>query len=170
MPSDLKTTVATLHAAHLLLQMGLAKLQGNWVRQSWLMSDLKKQGALLASGYGVIAAGAIALGAVLYKLYKKITEVSQAEKDLQEIRKRGQEGIIDEKNKIDALIAVARDETQSLKDRHTAIDALNKIIPNYNAQLDDTTGKYKENKKALDDYLKSLTRKYEIEEIGRAHV
>ena len=158
-----KTTVATLHAAHLLLQMGLAKLQGNWVRQSWLMSDLKKQGALLASGYGAIAAGVIALGAVLYKLYKKMTEVSQAEKDLQEIRKRGQEGIIDEKNKIDALIAVARDETQSLKDRHTAIDALNKIIPNYNAQLDDTTGKYKENKKALDDYLKSLTRKYEIE-------
>lgn len=158
-----KTTVATLHAAHLLLQMGLAKLQGNWVRQSWLMSDLKKQGALLASGYGAIAAGAIALGAVLYKLYKKMTEVSQAENDLQEIRKRGQEGIIDEKNKIDALIAVARDETQSLKDRHTAIDALNKIIPNYNAQLDDTTGKYKENKKALDDYLKSLTRKYEIE-------
>lgn len=158
-----KTTVATLHAAHLLLQMGLAKLQGNWVRQSWLMSDLKKQGALLASGYGAIAAGAIALGAVLYKLYKRMTEVSQAEKDLQEIRKRGQEGIIDEKNKIDALIAVARDETQSLKDRHTAIDALNKIIPNYNAQLDDTTGKYKENKKALDDYLKSLTRKYEIE-------
>lgn len=158
-----KTTVATLHAAHLLLQMGLAKLQGNWVHQSWLMSDLKKQGALLASGYGAIAAGAIALGAVLYKLYKKMTEVPQAEKDLQEIRKRGQEGIIDEKNKIDALIAVARDETQSLKDRHTAIDALNKIIPNYNAQLDDTTGKYKENKKALDDYLKSLTRKYEIE-------
>ena len=158
-----KTTVATLHAAHLLLQMGLAKLQGNWVRQSWLMSDLKKQGALLASGYGAIAAGAIALGAVLYKLYKKMTEVSQAEKDLQEIRKRGQEGIIDEKNKIDALIAVARDETQSLKDRHTAIDALNRIIPEYNGQLDDTTGKYKENKKALDDYLKSLTRKYEIE-------
>ena len=158
-----KTTVATLHAAHLLLQMGLAKMQGNWVRQSWLMSDLKKQGALLASGYGVIAAGAIALGAVLYKLYKKITEVSQAEKDLQEIRKRGQEGIIDEKNKIDALIAVARDETQSLKDRHTAIDELNKIIPEYNGQLDDTTGKYKENKKALDDYIKSLIRKYEIE-------
>lgn len=158
-----KTTVATLHAAHLLLQMGLAKLQGNWVRQSWLMSDLKKQGALLASGYGAIAAGAIALGAVLYKLYKKMTEVSQAEKDLQEIRKRGQEGIIDEKNKIDALIAVARDETQSLKDRHTAIDELNKIIPEYNGQLDDTTGKYRENKKALDDYIKSLIRKYEIE-------
>lgn len=158
-----KTMVATLHAAHLLLQMGLAKLQGNWVRQSWLMSDLKKQSAYLASGYGAIIAAAILLGTALYKLYKRMTEVSQSEKDLQEIRKRGQEGIIDEKNKIDALIAVAHDETQSLKDRHTAIDALNRIIPEYNGQLDDTTGKYKENKKALDDYLKSLTRKYEIE-------
>lgn len=158
-----KTTVATLHAAHLLLQMGLAKLQGNWVRQSWLMSDLKKQSALLASGYGAIIAAAILLGATLYKVYKRITEVSQSEKDLQEIRKRGREGIVDEKNKIDALIAVARDETQSLKDRHTAIDELNRIIPEYNGQLDDTTGKYKENKKALDDYIKSLIRKYEIE-------
>lgn len=158
-----KTTVATLHAAHLLLQMGLAKLQGNWVRQSWLMSDLKKQGALLASGYGALIAAAILLGATLYKVYKRITEVSQSEKDLQEIRKRGREGIVDEKNKIDALIAVARDETQSLKDRHTAIDELNRIIPEYNGQLDDTTGKYKENKKALDDYIKSLIRKYEIE-------
>ena len=172
-----KTTVATLHAAHLLLQMGMAKLQGNWVRQSWLMSDLKKQSAYLASGYGAIIAAAILLGTTLYKLYKRMTEVSQSEKDLQDIRKRGQEGIIEEKNKINALIAVARDETQSLKDRHTAIDALNKIIPNYNAQLDDTTGKYKENKKALDDYLKSLTRKYEIEgakdklkEIGKERV
>ena len=172
-----KGTVATLHAAHLLLQMGLAKLQGNWVRQSWLMSDLKKQGALLASGWGALLAAAVLLGAGIYKLYKRMTEVSQSEKDLQEIRKRGQEGIIEEKNKINALIAVARDETQSLKDRHTAIDTLNKIIPNYNAQLDDTTGKYKENKKALDDYLKSLTRKYEIEgakdklkEIGKERV
>ena len=158
-----KTVVGTLHAAHLLLQMGLAKLQGNWVRQSWLMSDLKKQEAQLASGYGAILAAVILLGTGLYKLYKRMTEVSQSEKDLQEIQKRGQEGIVEEKNKINALLAVARDETQSLKDRHTAIDALNRIIPNYNAQLDDTTGKYKENKKALDDYLKSLTRKYEIE-------
>ena len=158
-----RTTVATVRAAHILLQMGLAKLQGNWVRQSWLMADLKKQGAMLASGYGALIAVAILLGATLYKVYKRMTEVSQSEKDLMEIRKRGQEGIIEEKNKIDALLAVARDENKSLKDRHAAIDALNRIVPEYNGQLDDTTGKYKENKKALDEYIKSLTRKYEIE-------
>ncbi len=172
-----KGTVATLHAAHLLLQLGLAKLQGNWAKQSLIMTDLKKQGALLASGWGALAAAAIVLGVAIYKVIKRMTEQSQLQKDLQDIRKRGQEGIIEEKNRINALIAVARDETASLKDRKDAIDALNKIIPNYNAQLDETSGKYRENKKALDDYLKSLTRKYEIEgakdklkEIGKQRV
>ena len=158
-----KGTVATLHAAHLLLQMGLAKLQGNWARQSLLMTDLKKQGALLASGWGALLAAAVLLGTAIYKLYKRLTELSQSEKDLQEIRKHGQEGITEQKNKIEALIKVAQDETQSLQDRKDAVDALNKIIPGYNAQLDETTGKYKDNKKALDDYLKSLTHKYELE-------
>ena len=172
-----KGTVATLHAAHLLLQLGLAKLQGNWAKQSLIMTDLKKQGALLASGWGALAAAAIVLGVAIYKVVKHMTEQSQLQKDLQEIRKRGQEGIIEEKNRITALIAVAKDETASLKDRKDAIDALNKIIPNYNAQLDETSGKYRENKKALDDYLRSLTRKYEIEgakdklkEIGKQRV
>ena len=69
----------------------------------------------------------------------------------------------EEKNKIEALIKVAKDEKLSLDDRQKAVNALNKIIPNYNAQLDATTGKYMENKKALDDYLNSLAKKYELE-------
>ena len=50
-----------------------------------------------------------------------------------------------------------------MDERRKAVAELNRIIPNYNAQLDETTGKYKENKKALDAYLSSLVRKYEIE-------
>ena len=50
-----------------------------------------------------------------------------------------------------------------MDERRKAVAELNRIIPNYNAQLDETTGKYRENKKALDDYLKSLVHKYEIE-------
>ena len=55
------------------------------------------------------------------------------------------------------------DETRSLKDRYTAINELNRIVPNYNAQIDKTTGKYKENKQALDDYIKSLVHLYEVQ-------
>ena len=158
-----QTVVKTLTAAHLAMQLGLAKLQGNWARQSSLMIDVKKNGAALASGWGLLLAAAVALGYGIYKLTKKVNEAAEGEKALSEVRLKGQEGIVEEKNKIEALVRVASDETKALGDRQAAVKALNKIIPNYNAQLDATTGKYKANKQALDAYLKSLTRKYEIE-------
>lgn len=158
-----ETVCKTLTAAHLAMQLGLAKLQGNWARQSSLMLDVKKNGAALASGWGLLLAAAVALGYGIYKLTKKVNEAAEGEKALAEVRLKGQEGIVEEKNKIEALVRVASDETKALGDRQAAVKALNKIIPNYNAQLDATTGKYKANKKALDAYLQSLTRKYEIE-------
>ncbi len=155
--------VNTLQAGHIAFNLVLAKLQGNWAKQSSLMVDLKRKGLSLASGWGILLAAAVALGYGIYKTLSKMNEMSASEKALAEIRQKGQEGIVEEKNKIEALIKVAKDEKLSLDDRQKAVNALNKIIPNYNAQLDATTGKYKENKKALDDYLNSLAKKYELE-------
>lgn len=155
--------VNTLQAGHIAFNLVLAKLQGNWARQSSLMVDLKRKGLSLASGWGVLLAAAVALGYGIYKTLSKMNEMSASEKALAEVRQKGQEGIVEEKNKIEALIKVAKDEKLSLDDRQKAVQALNKIIPNYNAQLDATTGKYMENKKALDDYLNSLAKKYELE-------
>lgn len=155
--------VNTLQAGHIAFNLVLAKLQGNWARQSSLMVDLKRKGLSLASGWGILLAAAVALGYGIYKTLSKMNEMSASEKALAEIRQKGQEGIVEEKNKIEALIKVAKDEKLSLDDRQKAVQALNKIIPNYNAQLDATTGKYKENKDALDDYLNSLAKKYELE-------
>lgn len=155
--------VNTLQAGHIAFNLVLAKLQGNWARQSSLMVDLKRKGLSLASGWGILLAAAVALGYGIYKTISKMNEMSASEKALAEVRQKGQEGIVEEKNKIEALIKVAKDEKLSLDDRQKAVNALNKIIPNYNAQLDATTGKYMENKKALDDYLNSLAKKYELE-------
>ena len=155
--------VNTLQAGHIAFNLVLAKLQGNWARQSSLMVDLKRKGLSLASGWGILLAAAVALGYGIYKTLSKMNEMSASEKALAEVRQKGQEGIVEEKNKIEALIKVAKDEKLSLDDRQKAVNALNKIIPNYNAQLDATTGKYKENKEALDDYLNSLAKKYELE-------
>ena len=155
--------VNTLQAGHIAFNFVLAKLQGNWAKQSSLMVDLKRKGLSLASGWGILLAAAVALGYGIYKTLSKMNEMSASEKTLAEVRQKGQEGIVEEKNKIEALIKVAKDEKLSLDDRQKAVNALNKIIPNYNAQLDATTGKYMENKKALDDYLNSLAKKYELE-------
>lgn len=62
----------------------------------------------------------------------------------------------EQKGKIEALIMVAENENLSLKRRKKAVAELNRIIPGYNAKIDETTGKYIASKEALDAYLESL--------------
>lgn len=62
----------------------------------------------------------------------------------------------EQKGKIEALIMVAENENLSLKRRQKAVAELNRIIPGYNAKIDETTNKYTASKKALDAYLSSL--------------
>lgn len=61
-----------------------------------------------------------------------------------------------QKGKIEALIMVAENENLSLKRRKNAVAELNRIIPGYNAKIDETTGKYVAAKEKLDLYLDSL--------------
>lgn len=65
--------------------------------------------------------------------------------------------------RLNVLLNTARDEAQTVNERKKAIEELNKLIPNYNAELDETTGKYKENTNALNDYLNKLREKIELE-------
>ena len=62
----------------------------------------------------------------------------------------------EQKGKLEALVMVADNENVSLERRKKAVAELNKIIPGYNAKIDETTGKYTASKKALDEYLSSL--------------
>lgn len=158
-----KATVAAVRAAILLCEMAVAKLNGNYAKQQLLMLNLKKQGAALASGYGLIAVAVIGLGVALYKAIQRMTEMSKAEKALADIKRKANEAISDQMFKLEQLRKVAKDEHASLQDRLSAIDQLNKIIPGYNANLDTTTGKYTESAKALKKYNDELVRKYEIE-------
>lgn len=68
-----------------------------------------------------------------------------------------------QRQKIISLRKVAADEILSKEKRIKAINELNRIIPSYNASIDAETGKYRENKKALDEYLVSLNRKLQME-------
>lgn len=126
--------------------------------------------AISSTGWGaIIALIGTAITAVMM-FTSKTKEASKAQqefeqftKDLDDTRKQYQETLDKEKRKITDLVAVARDDKASMEQRQKAIDALNRIIPNYCAKLDAETGKYYENKKALDDYLLSLERKIRLE-------
>ena len=118
---------------------------------------------LKLSPIGLILGAVTALVGGLILLSKKTDATTESLKMLNKIRDDAQQKMADEKTQIELLISAAKNEKLSLDERKKAIDKLNSIIPNYNAQLDDTTGKYIDNKKALDDYLTSLAKKYEIE-------
>lgn len=153
----------SLTAAKLLLSLAVAKLNGNYAKQQLIMTNLSKLGKSVASGYGLIAAAAIALGVAIYKVVQRMTEMSKTEKAIADIRRKATDSIQDQIFKIEQLRKVAKDENAALKDRLSAIDQLNKIVPGYNASLDTTTGKYTESTKALKKYNDELIRKYEIE-------
>ena len=108
---------------------------------------------------GAVAAVTTAL--VLYR--QKLDNATIAQNKLSEIRQDAASKVGEEEAKIRTLIEAAKDETLSMDDRREAVAKLNGIIPDYNAQLDETTRKYKANDAALNDYLVTLQRKYELE-------
>ena len=158
------TLTATISALIVAENLDILKKKAVAFWNDVLIAGTKKLWTLLINNPYVALAGAVAaLVAILIDLTRHTDKQTAAQKTLNEIREKAQEDIVEEKQKIEALVAVARDDTNSMNDRIKATKELNRIIPNYNAQLDKTTGKYKENKKALDEYLSSLVHKYEIE-------
>ena len=123
---------------------------------------LKNNAAAAKTAYGLLAVAiAVAVVALVRWIKSQQTE-EQVMRNINNIRKEAAQRAAEEKVKIDALVAAAQNEKLSLEERQRAIDKLNKTIPNYNAQLDKTSGKYKANKQALDDYIASLVRMYEV--------
>ena len=116
-----------------------------------------------ANPIGLIVSVIASAAAAFYLFGREVSAAKKAQESLNKIKEEANAKLADEKNKIELLLSVAKNETRSIEDRRKAVQKLNEIIPNYNAQLDTTTKKYIENKSALDGYLKSLVHKYEVE-------
>lgn len=129
-----------------------------------LWGSLVKLGKFLRTNWmGAAITGIVAVTTALWEMKRRSDGLTESQRNLQKIQEQAKKSIVEEEQKIRLLIAAAEDEKLSLDERKKAVERLNGIIPNYNAQLDETTGKYKANKEALDDYLASLVRRYEIE-------
>lgn len=129
---------------------------------------------ILANPYIAAAAAAMGLVSAILLLIDSEEEASEVVKRINEVRKEAKERVQEEKDKIDTLVEAAQNEKLSLEERQKAIDKLNNIIPNYNAHLDTVRGRYIANERALNNYIRSLTRMYEVmgakeklKEIGR---
>lgn len=116
-----------------------------------------------ANPFGLFLGAVTAVTAALVLYRQKLDDATISQNKLTEIRQDAASKVGEEEAKIRTLIEAAKDETLSMDDRREAVAKLNDIIPNYNAQLDETTRKYKANDAALNDYLVTLQRKYELE-------
>lgn len=94
-------------------------------------------------GLAIVLIGMLAVSISAFASSTNKAAISQ--KKLNEIRNKAQDDAQNEISTINRLVEAARDESRSLEDRKKAVTTLNTIIPNYNGQLDETTGKCKEN-------------------------
>lgn len=168
-----KSAAMHLHkVAVLAASVAYNRMTGNVTRANAAMKLLNT--TMKTNPWGLLASLIVGATVALVGYIKKQREAVTTTNTLDSVRKTAAQNMVEETNKINLLVAAANNEKLSLEERKKAVDKLNGIIPNYNAQLDATTGKYQANKKALDDYLEALRYKYELEgakdklaEIGR---
>lgn len=116
-----------------------------------------------ANPIGLIVSVITSAAAAFYLFGKNTDAAAKAQESLNKIVEKAAEKAAEEKTNIDLLVAAAKNDKLSMEERKNAVNKLNEIIPNYNAQLDETTGKYKASEQALKNYLVQLQRKYELE-------
>lgn len=144
-----------------LLQAGFYLLTGRvtLAKNAWTAMNA----TMKASVFGLIAAGVVLLAMKLWEMKKAADAATQAQKALNAIKAEAQRQVVEEKLKLENLIKVAKDEKLSMDERLKATEALNRIVPHYNATIDKTTKKFKASNKALDAYINSLVRLYEVQ-------
>lgn len=144
-----------------LLQAGFLLLTGRvtQAKAAWASMNV----TMKASVFGLIAAGVTLLAMKLWDMKKATDASALAQKALNNIRTEAQKQVVEEKMKLENLVKVAKDEKLSMDERYKAVDALNKIVPQYNATIDKTTKKFKASDKALEAYINNLVKLYEVQ-------
>lgn len=144
-----------------LLQAGFLLLTGRVTQAKAAWASMNA--TMKASVFGLIAAGVALLAMKLWDMKKATDASTLAQKALNNIRAEAQKQVVEEKLKLENLIKVAKDEKLSMDERYRAVDALNKIVPQYNATIDKTTKKFKASDKVLKAYINNLVKLYEVQ-------
>lgn len=144
-----------------LLQAGFLLLTGRVTQAKAALVSMNA--TMKASVFGLIAAGVALLAMKLWDMKKAADASTLAQKALNNIRAEAQKQVVEEKLKLENLIKVAKDEKLSMDERYKAVDALNKIVPQYNATIDKTTKKFRASDKALKAYINNLVKLYEVQ-------
>lgn len=167
-----KMRTVAAERAHMVLVRGQLALSALWSAATLLLTGHVKRAAaawrlfsatMKASPWGLALAAIAAVGVAIYNLCTRTRQLTDAEKqraaaarDRQAIEQQANAAVADQIARIRLLDAVMRDNNRSMADRRAAAEELNRIIPEYNAQIDASTGKVKANTDALNKYIEAL--------------
>ena len=102
----------------------------------------------------------LATAATAYTLFAN--EVSATEKVMSSVGATTRKRLVDERVELEKLLAIAKDENQSKRDRQIAVAKLNSISPEYLGNLTLESVKTGEAKEAIDKYIKSVEQRIRI--------
>lgn len=121
---------------------------------------------MLKNPAALVVAGIAALTSALVIFGKTSTEAARMAKLLNDVNEASQKAIIEEKNNLEALVKVAKDETLSKQQRQAAVKKLNELAPEYLGNLTTENIRTREGVEAIDAYIKALTRKAKAQAIS----
>lgn len=152
----------------LALSLMYYNMTGNIVKARAAQIALNR--TLISNPYAAVAAAVIAVAAAVYLWCTREKQLTQAQKDRIAIKKDGlqleqkaNEATAATQSRIYTLTAIIHDNNRKLSDRHAAIKALQRIVPEYNAQISASGRITRENTRAITDYIAELKKKALLE-------
>lgn len=144
------------------ISIGLRKLHVFWNRK--VIASTKRLWAILvAHPYAAVFTAIVAVIGVMIDLNRKTKELTVTQKAMAEADKRATESVASEKTRLEQLRKIVLDSSKSLKERNGAIQEIQKVVPEYIANIDKEGKAYEENTTKLDEYLKKLKQKALLE-------
>ena len=110
-----------------------------------------------------IGATIAAIGAGIAFLNKRMEESGRIAKEQANLLTNVNAQYREQNIRLQVLLNTAKNENESLQERKKAVEELNKIVPKFNADIEETTGLFVGSNKALKDYVSNLKQKITLE-------
>ena len=121
--------------------------------------------SFVASNPLLVAIGGVitAVGAGIAFLNKRMEESGRIAKEQANLLSGVNLQYREQNVRLQVLLNTAKNENESLAERKKAVQELNRIVPQFNADIEETTGLFVGNNKALKDYVSNLKQKITLE-------
>ena len=164
---DYITTILSLVAAYGFYSAAVSKavladkLKVFWNKQ--VVASMKSLYVMLRNNpWGVVALGVGALVGYLIDLKRKQDAVTEAQKAMNKVNNKAADEFDEQSFRLNLLTSQVRNNVNSIDDRRKAIEEIKKIVPDYNAMIDEEGRLINENTTALDAYLKNMEKEIKL--------